>query len=690
MLQESVITLKGIGAKVAERLARLGITQVQDLLFHLPLRYEDRTQVTPIGAIVTGTSVVLDAQVEVAEVKFGRRRSLLVRIADGTGYVDLRFFHFGNTQKQAFARGARVQIYGDARRGPAGMEIVHPEYQVLQPDDAVAVESHLTPVYPTTEGLHQLSLRRMCDQALRIAAADGGLVHLIPMSIARKQGLEDLLSALQQLHHPDAGMDRKSLEVARRTLSFEELVAHQLSHLAIKAQARERRASVLHGNCTLEPRFMDALGFNLTGAQTRVTQEVHRDLSHSYPMYRLVQGDVGSGKTVVAALAAVRAIEAGKQTAIMAPTELLAEQHLRQFTHWFEPLGVRVAWLGGKQTARARRATLAALSTGECAIAVGTHALFQEAVHFARLGLVIIDEQHRFGVQQRHALLDKGVDDAGVALAPHQLIMTATPIPRTLAMTSYAHLDVSSIDELPPGRQPIDTAVLPQSRRPQIIERIARACEAGQQAYWVCPLIEESEVVQAEAAEVTAETLAENLPGVRIGLVHGRIKHAERDAVMSEFRAANIDLLVATTVIEVGVDVPNSSLMIIENAERLGLSQLHQLRGRVGRGTRKSACLLLYKAPLSRLARARLGVLRDSNDGFEIAAKDLELRGPGELLGTRQTGEAQLRVADLGRDQDILDDVVQAAEQIMADSPAHAPLLVQRWVGAAVAYGDVG
>lgn len=689
MLQDSVKSLRGVGAKVAERLERIGITQVQDLLFHLPLRYEDRTRVSPIGGLVSGTYALIDAHVEVAEVKHGRRRSLLVRVADGTGHIDLRFFHFGSTQKQALGRGTRLQCYGEARRGPLGMEIVHPEYLVLKADDPVQVETHLTPVYPTTEGLHQASLRRLCEQALRFAQADGSLQNLLPATVQAQAGRE-LLDALRQLHHPDSGTERKALERARRRLSFEEMVAHQLSHLAVKAQARERRSNALPGNGSLESGFRDSLGFELTGAQQRVVSEIHADLARNFPMYRLVQGDVGSGKTVVAALAAVRAIEAGKQTAIMAPTELLAEQHLRQFTHWFEPHGTCVAWLGGKQTARARRDTLDALASGQSAIAVGTHALFQDAVQFARLGLVIIDEQHRFGVHQRHALLNKGVDDAGAALAPHQLIMTATPIPRTLAMTSYAHLDVSSIDELPPGRQAIDTAVLPESRRPEIVEHIAAACASGQQAYWVCPLIEESEVVEAEAAEATAQALAEALPAVRVGLVHGRMKHADRDIVMTEFRAGEIDLLVATTVIEVGVDVPNSSLMIIENAERLGLSQLHQLRGRVGRGARKSACLLVYKAPLSRLARARLGMLRDSSDGFEIAAKDLELRGPGEILGTRQTGDVQMRIADLARDHDLLDDAVETAQTIIRECPANAPLLVQRWVGNAVAYADVG
>lgn len=699
MLDQPVTALRGVGAKVAERLERLGLHHVQDLLFHLPLRYEDRTSAVAIGSLQAAGAALIVAEVQVAEVKFGRRRSLMVRVADGTGHIDLRFFHFGNTQKQGFKRGARVQCFGDVRRGPAGLEMVHPEYQLLSDDEPVHTEQELTAVYPTTEGLNQATLRRLCQQALTAAERADALQELLPEQWQPKRQRDangpaperdslDLASALRQLHAPPAPVDRPALERARQRLGLEEMVAHQLSHRALRSQATQRLARPLRGTGNLEPAFVRSLGFELTGAQRRVVDEITADLVRGHPMYRLVQGDVGSGKTVVAALAAIRAVESGYQCAVMAPTELLAEQHLRQFSAWFEPHGVRVAWLAGKQTARARRDTLEALATGQCGIAVGTHALFQDAVRFARLGLVIIDEQHRFGVHQRHALLAKGGDDA--AASPHQLIMTATPIPRTLAMTAYAHLDVSAIDELPPGRQQIDTAVLPDSRRPAIVERIAAACAAGQQAYWVCPLIEESEAVEAEAAEATAESLAEALPQLRIGLVHGRLKTVERDLVMQSFRAGDIDLLVATTVIEVGVDVPNASLMIIENAERLGLSQLHQLRGRVGRGQRKSACVLVYKAPLSRLARARLGVLRDSTDGFVIAEKDLELRGPGEVLGTRQTGDVQMRVADLGRDHGLLEQAVEAAEDIVERYPEYSPLLIQRWIGRGVEYAEVG
>ncbi len=687
MAERSAKSLRGVGPKLKERLTKLGIETVQDLLFHLPLRYEDRTKISPIGALRPGTHALVAGEVQAANVKLGRRRSLIARIADGTGHIDVRFFYFGQAQKQALTRGARVQCYGEARRGPGGLEMVHPEYHLLEEEQEVATDPYLTPVYPTTEGLTQSVLRRLVTEALRHMREPGALPDLLPEGALGEQLLPTLPDALNTLHAPYADDGRSKLERARQRLSFEELLANHLSHRAIRAQMQSRHAPAMRGSGTTERAFRKRLGFALTGAQQRVVAEVHQDLATPVPMYRLVQGDVGSGKTVVAALAAVRAIEAEQQTAVMAPTELLAEQHLRQFVSWFEPLGLTVLWLGGKQTARSRRSTLEALAAGRGHIAVGTHALFQDAVRFSRLGLVIIDEQHRFGVDQRHALLNKGGDEEG---APHQLIMTATPIPRTLAMTAYAHLDVSAIDELPPGRQRVDTAVLPAARRPALIERIAAACAEGQQAYWVCPLIEESEAVEAEAAEETARSLSEALPNLTIGLVHGRMKSSERDEIMARFRAADIDLLVATTVIEVGVDVPNASLMIIENAERMGLSQLHQLRGRVGRGNRKSACVLVYQGKLGALAKSRLGVLRDSNDGFEIAAKDLELRGPGEVLGTKQTGELQMKVAEVGRDRMLLDRVAGVADALLTTAPENAPALVKRWKGSSVAYGEVG
>jgi ATP-dependent DNA helicase RecG len=699
------------------RLERLKLHVVADLLFHLPLRYEDRTQLSAIGSLRERDQAVIVGEVQVAQVKLGRRRSLLVRIADGTGFVDLRFFHFGNPLKESLKRGAKVQCFGELRRGPQSLEMVHPELHILKKGESPRLETALLPIYPTTDGLTQPALRKLTSRALARARAGDELEDLVDPALLPSELRQPLLASIECLHYPQVrprqaaaaagtathedGKQSHSSSTdivrARQRLSFEELLANHLSHRAVRAQLSSRRAPHLRGDGALQQRFVAALPFSLTKAQERVTNEVLSDLSQPTPMYRLVQGDVGSGKTVVAALAAARASEACQQTAVMAPTELLAEQHMRQFSNWFEPLGVRMAWLGGRQTARARRDTLSALASGEAQIAIGTHALFQEAVRFARLGLVIIDEQHRFGVDQRHALLSKAstssADNAQASALvdyPHQLIMTATPIPRTLQMTHFGHLDISSIDELPPGRQQVDTAVLPESRRADVVQRIASACADGQQAYWVCPLIEESEAVQAEAAEATAELLAEALPGLAIGLVHGRMKPNERDEVMNAFRQAGIDLLVATTVIEVGVDVPNASLMIIENAERMGLSQLHQLRGRVGRGNRKSACVLMYKGPLGRIAKARLGVLRDSTDGFIIAARDLELRGPGEVLGTRQTGDQQFRIADPSRDQDLMNNVIHAADRLLADSPATASALIARWAGSAVRFGEVG
>jgi ATP-dependent DNA helicase RecG len=722
------------------RLERLKLRSVADLLFHLPLRYEDRTRLAAIGSLRERDQAVVAGEVQVAQVKFGRRRSLLVRIADGTGFMNLRFFHFGNPLKESLKRGTQVQCFGELRRGPQSLEMVHPELRVLKEGEAPQLESALLPIYPTTDGLTQPALRKLTMRALARAREGDELEDLVDLALLPAELRQPLLESIECLHYPQVASDASSaasastpsdmginnssrsergagplatprahdksnrspsfstdIVLARQRLSFEELLANHLIHRAVRAQLSTRRAPQMAGEGPLQRRFLAGLRFSLTQAQNRVTDEVLGDLARPQPMYRLVQGDVGSGKTVVAALAAARASEARQQTAVMAPTELLAEQHMRQFSSWFEPLGVRVAWLGGRQTARARRETLSSLASGEAHIAVGTHALFQDAVRFAQLGLVIIDEQHRFGVDQRHALLRKtntssemSAEPSELVDYPHQLIMTATPIPRTLQMTHFGHLDISSIDELPPGRQQVDTAVIPDSRRADVVQRIASACAEGQQAYWVCSLIEETEAVQAEAAEATAELLAEALPGLTIGLVHGRMKSTERDEVMNAFRQAGIDLLVATTVIEVGVDVPNASLMIIENAERMGLSQLHQLRGRVGRGKRKSACVLMYKGPLGRIAKARLGVLRDSTDGFVIAARDLELRGPGEVLGTRQTGDQQFRIADPGRDQEMMHSVSHAADGLLAESPKTASALIARWAGAAVRFGEVG
>ncbi|MCP5151663.1 MAG: ATP-dependent DNA helicase RecG [Ectothiorhodospiraceae bacterium] len=681
-----VETLPGVGPRQAARLASLGLRTVQDLLFHLPLRYQDRTHITPIGATEPGHEAVICGQVELAQVRMGRRRSLLVAVADGSGTLLLRFFHFNRTQQEGFRRGERIFCYGEIRRGPSGPEMVHPEYKLLGPVAEPPLSARLTPIYPTTEGVSQAALRRLTGEALDTLRHGRGPTEHLPASVRARLDLPALTDALWAVHRPAAtGGDggAASVRAAVRRLAFEELLAQHLSLRRLRARYEHERAPELVTGGQLRARFEASLPFRLTAAQRRVSEEIGADLGHHRPMHRLAQGDVGAGKTVVAALAALQAIEAGFQVALMAPTELLAEQHLTTFRGWLEPLEVEVGWLSGKLGARERRAALARIASGDTALVVGTHALFQDDVTFRALGLVVIDEQHRFGVHQRLALRGKGVADGR---HPHQLIMTATPIPRTLAMTAYADLDTSVIDELPPGRSPVETAVVPSTRRDEVVERVHAACREGQQAYWVCTLIEESDALEAQAAEDTANHLAEALPDLAVGLVHGRMKLAERDTVMQRFKAGDLHLLVATTVIEVGVDVPNASLMIIENAERLGLSQLHQLRGRVGRGARKSVCVMLFHGPLSRNARARLDVLRETTDGFLIAERDLELRGPGEVLGTRQTGVLQLRIADLARDRELLAMVERAGREILEQHPSSVEPLIRRWLGEAVEY----
>ena len=685
-----VTVLKGVGSRMAERLGRLGIHSLQEVQFHLPLRYEDRTRVVPMGMVRPGDQVVVQGEVELAEVRFGRRRSLLVRVSDGTGFLTLRFFHFNATQQAGLRRGAGIRCYGEVRAGPSTAEMIHPEYRIIDPDAPVPVEETLTPVYPATEGVHQLTLRSLTEQALRYLDNAAVLSDWLPADLVAPFRLTSLSAALRYVHRPppDAAVDLllEGRHPAQQRLAFEELLAHHLSLRQVHQRAQHVAAPSLAGEQKLVADFLGALPFGLTGAQQRVIDELQRDLARSHPMARLVQGDVGSGKTVVAACAALIAVEAGFQVALMAPTELLAEQHYRSFAGWLEPMDIGVAWHSGKLKGRERSTTLQSIRDGSMRIAVGTHALFQEEVEFGRLGLVIIDEQHRFGVHQRLALRDKGRDGE---LRPHQLVMTATPIPRTLAMTVYADLDSSVIDELPPGRLPVKTVVVSQERREEVMQRVRNACSAGQQAYWVCTLIEESEALQCQAAEKTAEFLAASLPDMRIGLVHGRLKAPEKEHLMAAFKAGRIDLLVATTVIEVGVDVPNASLMIIENPERLGLAQLHQLRGRVGRGQVQSSCVLLYQPPLSGNARERLSALRDSNDGFEIARRDMELRGPGEVLGTRQTGEMKFHIADLLRDEALLAAVEATAAQLLAGYPGHVMPLIRRWLGDAVQYGEV-
>lgn len=680
--------LKGVGPKLAETLAALGLSQISDLWFHLPLRYEDRTQLTSLALLHPGQSAMVVARVEAADLRFGRRRSLLVSVSDGSQRLRLRFFHFSKTQMAGFVPGQWLQAFGEVRPGPQGLEIVHPQYRLIKNADDVQLDDAFAPIYPVVAGIQQPRLRGLIDQALALLARDGPR-ELLPENLVVGVGGGNLAQALAYLHHPPLDADLKSLAEAShpmlRRLVFEELLAQQLAVRQQRQRLRGNNAVALQGDGGLRKQLLAALKFELTAAQQRVAAEVAQDLNQAAPMLRLVQGDVGSGKTVIAALAAAQAAEAGAQTAVMAPTELLAEQHLANFSQWLEALGLNVLRLSGKQKAAEKRAALAACADGSAQVIVGTHALFQEAVDFHCLGLAVIDEQHRFGVQQRLALRDKGPQGG----CPHQLVMTATPIPRSLAMTAYGDLDSSIIDELPPGRKPVQTVVLPEERRGDILQRVAVACAAGRQAYWVCTIIEESDELRAEAAEATAARLHEELPKLRVGLVHGRLKADKKALVMAAFKAGDIDLLVATTVIEVGVDVPNASLMVIENAERLGLAQLHQLRGRVGRGSEQSHCVLVYHPPLGDLAKSRLQAMRDTSDGFEIARRDLALRGPGEILGTKQSGVVNLRIANVVRDADLLPAVQRAADSILQSAPQTAEALIRRWLGNAQKYADV-
>jgi ATP-dependent DNA helicase RecG len=678
--------LKGVGPKMAQQFADWGIHDLVNLLFHLPFRYEDRTRITPIGALRPQQTYVVQGFVRSSQILFGKRRSLSVRIQDQSGSLGLRFFHFSASQKSQFSEGTEIRCYGEARRGASGLEIYHPEYQIVAADEET-LEQNLTPVYPATEGISQSRLRTMISQTLEMLAANKfQLCELLPASWLQEWQLPLLAHALQYLHQPPAEANLAQLEAGQhpcqRRLILEELLAHQLSMHRARLKVKQEKAAQIQFMGPSQQRLIDSLPFIPTDAQKRVVEEIQFDLNQPHPMLRLVQGDVGSGKTLVAALAAAPMVDEGYQVAIMAPTEILAEQHLVNFTQWFEPLfrqqgtGKKIAWLTGKVKGKAREKVLAEIANGEAKLIIGTHALFQDDVDFHQLGLAIIDEQHRFGVRQRLALRGKGK-----TLAPHQLIMTATPIPRTLAMSAYADLDVSVIDELPKGRIPINTSVISNTRRNEIVQRINEVCQGGTQAYWVCTLIEESESLQCQAAEVTAQQLTEALPKLSIGLIHGRMKGQEKVDIMQRFKNHELDLLVATTVIEVGVDVPNSNLIIIENPERLGLAQLHQLRGRVGRGHQQSHCVLLYQAPLGDVSKQRLGVMRESTDGFYIAEQDLLIRGPGELLGSRQTGLQQLMVADLERDGHLLPQVKVMAEQLINQHPQLVDTLIKRWLG---------
>jgi ATP-dependent DNA helicase RecG len=694
--------LYGVGTQVAARLKRLNIHTLQDLVFHFPIRYQDRTRVVPMGGLRPGEEALVQGEVLMTEVAAGRRPTLLTRISDGTGSVTLRFFHFTERQRAGLARNTFVRCYGEVRRGLATLEMVHPEYRILD-DCTAAPETQLTPVYPITEGLHQGTLRSLIARALAMLRAPGAeeawygggrreviITELLPEALLRRRAWPGVVAALSYIHRPPVDAPLDALNEARhpayQRLAFEELLAHHLGLREVRQRVAQHGAPAVESSGRLMGELLAVLPYTLTAAQRRVIDEVVADLRRRTPMQRLVQGDVGSGKTAVAAAVAAHVVEAGRQVAVMAPTELLAEQHFHTFTRWFAPLGVEVQWLAGRLKGAGRRDVLARLHSGACAVAVGTHALFQDEVRFANLGLTVVDEQHRFGVHQRLALLEKGRHGDHY---PHQLIMTATPIPRTLAMTAYADLDSSVIDELPAGRTPVLTVAVSERRRDEVITRIRGACGQGRQAYWVCPLIEESQTLDCQSAIDTWQQLRESLPDLRVGLVHGRMKAREKEQVMHAFKAGEIQVLVATTVIEVGVDVPNATLMIIENAERLGLTQLHQLRGRVGRGTADSSCVLLYRAPLSRTGRARLTILRDTRDGFEIARRDLELRGPGEVMGTRQTGMLQFRVADLARDKDLVSMIPEVSSRLHLEAPERIPALIQRWLGDMTQYGSV-
>ncbi len=688
-LDSPLTVLKGIGPALNEKLGRLDLHRVGDLLFLLPNRYEDRTSLIKIGSLQPGNRCLVGGEVLLAEIVYRGRRNLLVRIGDGTGQLTLRFFHFSKQQHSQFKSGAELSCFGDVRMGPVGLEMVHPEYRILKPEQNPVLSDALTPIYPSTEGVQQGRLRNLVGQVLKIAKSSPP-EELIADDIRQKYDMPALFDALFYLHEPPPDADLASIEAGKhpcqQRLAFEELLAHYLSLRNLRDIARTAGAPQLDAGAELADRFVNDLPYELTAAQKKVIEEITSDIATPYPMLRLIQGDVGSGKTVVAAVACLKAISSGVQVAVMAPTELLAEQHWQNFCDWFRPLGIEPTWLSGSQRSVERRQSLEAISSGSASLVIGTHALFQEGVTFKQLALVVIDEQHRFGVHQRMALREKGEAGQG---HPHQLVMTATPIPRTLAMAAYADLDTSVIDELPPGRQPVQTVAMPETRRDEVIERVRSSCSKGQQAYWVCPLIDESDFLDYQAAEASYKMLRDALPDLQVGLVHGRMKSAEKDKLMRAFKAGEIQLLVATTVIEVGVDVPTATLMIIENAERMGLSQLHQLRGRVGRGGTQSHCVMLFKPPLGNLAHSRLAVLRDTNDGFLVAQRDLEFRGPGELLGTRQTGLPQYRIANLGRDAELMPRVQLAAESMRRSSAGLCDKIVRRWLGDAGRYGKV-
>ena len=685
----AITAIKGVGKKVAANLAKLHIHQLQDLLFHLPFRYEDRTKVTPIAAVTAGDRVLIEGEIQKVSVIGKKKLQMVCQLQDDSGVITLRFFHFNADQlKRLKQPNIHLRCFGEIREGLYHqLEMIHPEYQALDHlNDRLQLNDRLTPIYPTTQGVGQNLLRRLVREAL--AWLDyHALTELLPTDYLQQHQLPHIKEALHYVHQPPPDADQAQLQAGlhpmQQRLAFEELLAHQLSLYRLRQQKRQQPACAIPKSQSLQQQLLAVLPFSLTAAQSRVLKDIEKDLQQPAPMMRLVQGDVGCGKTLVAAMAALQAIEAGFQVALMAPTEILAEQHWKNFSNWCESLGVTVGLLTGSQSAKQKSQQLEQLACGTTQLMIGTHALFQQDVLFQKLALIIIDEQHRFGVHQRMALSDKGAFGDYV---PHQLVMTATPIPRTLSMTAYADLDCSIVDELPPGRTPVETILVSSSRRDVIVERVRVSCEQGRQAYWVCTLIDESETLSCQAAHDTAELLQQTLANLSVGLVHGRLKPQEKESIMQQFKQGKIDLLVATTVIEVGVDVPNASLMIIENPERLGLAQLHQLRGRVGRGSAASYCVLLYQTPLSQQASQRLHVMRDSCDGFYIAEQDLKIRGPGELLGTRQSGLMSFKVADLLRDQSLIEKVKTVGHQLLQDQPVLVDAIVERWLGRQMDY----
>ena len=680
--------IRGVGPKIADTLSNLGIYQVEDAVFHLPYKYEDRTNLTPIGDAPYETPLLVEGEIVKSTVVFRGRRMLITEIFDGTGRLTMRMFHFALAQHKNLKEGHRVRCFGTIRHGPKGKEMIHPQYQVFSKDEEVEIEDHLTPIYPSTSSLQQGRLRKLVQ---------GSIVYCQKNNLLKESwetedegGFKDLLSALTFIHNPPTETSLELLSSgqhpAQRKLIKEELVAHILCSGMLKRETELRKSPLMQSAPRQENLLIDSLGFELTNAQTRVWDEIKQDFEKETPMRRLLQGDVGSGKTVIAALATLQASDNGLQTAFMCPTEILAEQHYENMTQWFADLGIKVDLLLGSTKAKDRKRILSDLQSGKTQVLLGTHALFQKDVIFNSVGLTIIDEQHRFGVHQRFTLLEKGGDKQK---SPHQLIMTATPIPRTLSMTVYGALDTSIIDELPPGRRPVETTSRPNSMRSKVIKRIEEVCLDGQRVYWVCTLIEDSDELEAQAAEELFKEISTKVPRVKTGLVHGRLKKEEKDKVINRFRNGDIQLLVCTTVIEVGVDVPEATLMIIENPERLGLAQLHQLRGRVGRkADTDSHCLLLFKEPLSELAKKRISTMENTNDGFVIAEKDLELRGGGDIHGLRQSGLMNLKIANPIRDSDLLESAQQEALLIAKTNEAQARSLINRWIGARLDYSD--